>query len=291
MDNEIIKMTEKKKPAVEEILEKSGNSFHARVVNLLREQKWTALVSPYYSDNFTDKPREIDIITEKVFDVNEFVRQWLGTVNVRLSIECKYVVGDIVFWFDNKDSVRARDRVMTDTGISDEHNLVVQGYHYLDAVPVAKLFSSERGREDNEWMSKAINQNLNALVYYRGKKDLIPPNPHLRNQVLRHISYPIIVVNSFDTFYQMDMTNPDAVVEKITEPFQLEVNYAYIDDKKNSQNEYFLIDVVSIDTLQTFLSTLEKRDIETLMAKLRWDAIMNNKDNQSRQSSGSNSTR
>src|SRR3989344_179133 len=279
-------MAKKKKTAIEKIMEKSGNGFHARVVNLLRAKKWTTLVSPYYSDNFTDKPREIDIITEKVFDVNEFVRQWLGTINVRLSIECKYVVGDIVFWFDSKDSVRARDRVMTDTGTSDERNLVVQGYHYLDAVPVAKLFTSEKGREDNEWMSKAINQNLNALVYYRGKKDLIPPDPHLRNQVLQHISYPIIVVNSFDTFYRMDMANPDAVVEKITEPFQLEVNYAYINDKKNSQNEYFLIDVVSIDTLQTFLSTLEKRDIETLMAKLRWDAIMNNKDNQSRQSSG-----
>ena len=75
---------------VQKIIEKSGNSFHSRVVKLLRDEKWTVLVSPYYSDNFTDKPREIDVIAERNLDVSDFIRDWLGTLNVRLFIECKY---------------------------------------------------------------------------------------------------------------------------------------------------------------------------------------------------------
>lgn len=273
VDNGITKMTEKTK--VNEILEKSGHGFHSRVVKLLRDQKWPVLVSPYYSDNFTDKPREIDVIAERRYEVNETFGSWLGNVNIRLFIECKYISGDTVFWFDNKDEIRARERVIKDIDLSDERNLVAQGYHHLDAIPVAKLFTSEKGREDNEWISKAINQNLNALVYYRNRSGLFPDNPRMRSQLLRRVSYPIIVVNSLDHFYRMDMNNPDMTPEKISEPFQLEVNYAYVDDKGASQNEYFLIDIVSIDVLPDFLSKLESRDIGSLIEKLRWDTRMN----------------
>ena len=110
-------MATKKKTGVEKIMEKSGNSFHARVVKLLRDQKWTVLVSPYYSDNFTDKPREIDIIAERKFDINDFISDWLGTLNVRLFIECKYINGKTVFWFDEKDKAKATERIKDDTGM------------------------------------------------------------------------------------------------------------------------------------------------------------------------------
>ena len=39
--------------------------------------------------------------------------------------------------------------------------------------------------------------------------------------------------------------------------FQLEVNYAYLDDQKNNRTEYFLIDMVDFEKLDTFLSILE----------------------------------
>lgn len=50
---------------VKQIIENSGNGFHYKVVNFLREKGWVVLVSPYYNDNVTDKQREIDIIAEK----------------------------------------------------------------------------------------------------------------------------------------------------------------------------------------------------------------------------------
>jgi hypothetical protein len=60
-------MTESKASNPEAILKRSGHAQHSRVVNLLRGDGWSVVVSPYYSDNFSDKPREIDIIAEKAF--------------------------------------------------------------------------------------------------------------------------------------------------------------------------------------------------------------------------------
>jgi len=270
-------MTTKKKTAIDKIMEKSGNSFHTRVVKLLREQKWTVLVSPYYSDNFTDKPREIDIVTERKFDVNNFIGNWLGTLNIRLFIECKYITGNTVFWFDNKDKDRATERIMTDTGMDHpDHNINIKKLHYFADVPVAKLFSSEKSRnEGNEWMNKAINQNLNALVYYRNRTNLIPEDPNSPSQVLRCVPYPVIVVNSFENFFRTNMADDTEKVEPIIEPFQLEVNYAYIDKDRNEHNEYFLIDVVSIDKLSDFLLMLEKTDIKAIKEKLVFEERQN----------------
>lgn len=282
-------MTTKKNTVVEEIMEKSGNGFHSRVVKLLRDQKWNVLVSPYYSDNFTDKPREIDIIAERKFDVKEFINDWLGTLNIRLFIECKYITGDTVFWFDKKDIARATDRIMSDTGMDHpSHNINIQEMHYYLDVPVAKLFSSEKSRgEDNELVNKAINQNLNALVYYRNRTDLIPPDPQFREKVLRRVSYPIIVVNSFEHFYRTDMSDDTGKVEPITEPFQLEVNYAYIDKDRTGHNEYFLIDVVSIDKLPEFLAKLENTDIQAVIRKIAWEERYERNQRQNRENNSS----
>ena len=86
-------MTVNKKSVEHNFIELSGNPFHSRVVKKLRDVGWTVMVSPYYSDNFTAKPREIDIIAEKKFEVKDsfFENGWIGTLDVRLFIECKYI--------------------------------------------------------------------------------------------------------------------------------------------------------------------------------------------------------
>ncbi len=271
------------KTIAEEIIERSGNSFHSKVVKKLRECGWNVLVSPHYSDNFTDKPREIDIIAEKKFDVNGFVHGWLGTLNVRLFIECKYINGETVFWFDTKDQDRAIDRIMRDTSM--EHpskNVMIQKHHYYQDVPVAKLFSSDKSRgEDNEIISKAINQNLNATVYYRNRGDLKlvkTPHGYIEN-ILSHVSYPLIVVNTLEKFHSTDMDG-SGKISPINEPFQLEVNYAYTDKDRNAHSEYFLIDVTSLDKLPDFLDkTIEKMDVPAISEKLSWDEKVSRRNN------------
>ena len=271
-----------KKTKVQEIIERSGNSFHSRVVNALRAEGWSVLVSPHYNDNFTDKPREIDIIAEKKFDVQEFIHGWLGTINVRLFVECKYVNGDTVFWFEGKDMVRATERIRRDTGMEDpRRDANTQQHHYYTVPTVAKLFASDKSRsEDNEVISKAINQVLNGTIYYRnqGGLKIVPDSPkgHI-DKVIKRISYPLIVVNSFDNFHSTPMEG-DGSHEPITEPFQLEVNYAYTDKDRAGHNEYFLIDVVSLDKLPEFLSTMiEKGDVPAISEKVQWDRRMSDR--------------
>ncbi|MDD4358295.1 MAG: hypothetical protein PHY30_00590 [Candidatus Pacebacteria bacterium] len=267
-------MTNKK---IEEIMKKSGNVFHSQVVKALRDKGWFVTVSPYYSDNFTDKPREIDIIAEKKFDAISHFGNWLGTVNVRLFIECKYVANHNVFWFDNIDKNKIIDRIRSDTNVDySDFDRNSKKHHYLADSFVAKLFSSENNRNgENELMGKAINQNLNALVYYRNKTDFMPEDPKRPYSVLQSVSYPIIVVNSFDKFFRTNMEDVEKEVTSITEPFKLEVNYAYIDKEKNAKNEYFLIDVLSIDNLDDFFSDIEENEIQEIREKIDWDDCQN----------------
>jgi hypothetical protein len=253
------------------IIEKSGNRLHTQVVNLLRKEAWSVLVSPYYSDNFTEKPREIDIIAERKFDVTEVFDEWLGTLNVRLFIECKYLKGKSVFWFDAKDRERAAERIKKDTGM--EHpNYDISKLHHAGTAPVAKLFATDKGGDENDVWSKAINQNLNAFVYYRGKTDLIPQRDRRGvHRPLLHVSYPLIVCNSLNEVFRTDMADETEKVEPVKEPFQLEVNYAYTNSAHVGINEYFLIDVMGIDQLSAFLTKLQNTDVAAIQEKVRWD--------------------
>ncbi|HIG96494.1 TPA: hypothetical protein HA249_06450 [Candidatus Woesearchaeota archaeon] len=259
---------------MQSIIEKSGNSFHSRVVNLLREGGWTVLVSPYYSDNFTDKPREIDIIAEKGFDIGMWVNEWVGTVNVQLFLECKYINEKIVFWFDAKDEYRAIERIMKDTRLEHPNqNNSIRVHHYLSDAFVAKLFASLKrdGSDEHNLFQRAINQSLNALVSYRFKYNLIPPVKHMREKIRHRIVYPMIVCNSFENFYQKKIADAESEVEQISKPFQLEVNYAYKNMGGVGLNEYFLIDVIDIEQLSAFLASIEKTDITAVKEHLLWE--------------------
>ncbi len=257
----------KKKSVLEILKEKSGHGFHSRVVKLLRkeEHKWDVLVSPYYSDNFTDKPREIDIIALKGFQIQHHSHTTSADLSVRLFIECKYINGKTIFWFDNKNRLNAIQRIKEDTNLENPKE-----HHYANEEAVGKLFTSEKSRGDeNDMWAKAVNQNLNALIYYRERHNSLQDG-----QSIQRVSYPIIVCNSFDNLYRIDMGDEKEKISPIKEPFQLEVNYAYLDKDRKSRNEYFLIDVVSADELEAFLSQLESKDIQAIRVKMSFDEAM-----------------
>lgn len=46
-------------------IEESGNRLHLRVADLLTKGGWTVQLSPYYVDELTTAPREIDIIASR----------------------------------------------------------------------------------------------------------------------------------------------------------------------------------------------------------------------------------
>ncbi len=117
---------------VEKMVQNSGNNFHCKVLNYLKEKDWTVLISPYYTDNVTDKPREIDLVAEKAFEVRNrpFRNRVVGTINVKLFIECKFIPQKIVFWFHDKDKIRAEELVVSKFSMR-ESNSYTQEHHYL----------------------------------------------------------------------------------------------------------------------------------------------------------------
>ena len=68
---------------------------------------------------------------------------------------------------------------------------------------------------------------------------------------------PVVVVNSYDNFYRIDIDG-DAAARPISSLFQLEVDYAYRahGDSARQVREYFLLDMVSLDELEGYLKVL-----------------------------------
>ena len=242
---------------VRSIIEKSGNKFHCKVLKFLQDKDWTVLISPYYNDNISNKPREIDLIAEKAFDAKDRQGRFSGTVNVKLFVECKYISQKTVFWFHDKDEQKAENLVLQTTPLK-ENNIYTKKHHYLeDPSTVAKLFADESKRStDNEAFYKALNQSLNAMIYFRNKGSIIKLPPERDGYVLHTLEYPVIVCNSFEKLYRVEIST-DTDPSNITDNFQLEVNYAYLTSDGDNRDEYFLIDILNFNLFGSFLDRIE----------------------------------
>ena len=242
---------------VKAIIAKSGNTFHCRVLKYLHDKGWSVLISPYYNDNVSSKPREIDLIAEKAFDAIGRFGKFLGTVNVKLFVECKYISQKTVFWFHDKDKQKAEELVMQIAPLQPDNTYTAK-HHYLGEVNrVAKLFSDEQKKSaESEIFYKALNQSLNAMVYYRNKGSIIKLPKGEKNYIRRTLNYPVIVCNSFENLYRVEI-DTDADPSNITENFQLEVNYAYMTPNGSNINEFFLIDILNFDLFDNFLEKIE----------------------------------
>ena len=237
---------------IKKIIDQSGNSFHIQVINFLKNKGWHTLISPYYMDLGTNKAREIDLLAENHWvHKGDYSGGKYGFLIFKLFIECKYISQPTVFWFSNRDITSAKKWVVANTCLP-ENNTFTDQHHYLSPnLNVAKLFAS-KGKQgmESEAIYKALNQTLNAMVYLRGHESINPEFPKQHKPILSTVEMPVIVCNSFDDFYRVEMDKPDEV-RPIDGNFQLEVNYAYINNLNNRKSEYFLIDIIDFNKLLT----------------------------------------
>lgn len=241
---------------VVEFASSTGNSFQSKVVEKFRRGDWYTKVSPYYLDAATNRAREIDLVAEKVWNVGSLHAEVGSRLHMKLFVECKYVPEATVFWFDAKDEAAASEWLVQNTPLPSPSNTYTSRHHYLAGEPaVAKLFGTRQNRDtDREAMYKALNQALHAMVYLRRRRSNIPRDD--RDRVPSYvIELPVIVVSTFANLFRVDIGDED--VRPISENFLLEVNYAYLDTDGNDRNEYFLVDVVSLDKLDAFFAALE----------------------------------
>lgn len=248
---------------IQKIIEKSGNNFHAKVVNFLREEDWAVQVSPFYSDNQKNVSREIDIIAEKIFPVPAWMNRSAAYLIVQLYIECKYIPKEIVFWVDDKDLEAAEEMVIKTTPLP-RNNICTKKHHYCAATKVAKIFSSTKDRLENEPMFTAIQQSLNSLIYYRPRKKVITKKSALPPGNAHRIFYPIILCNDFEKFYRVNFgsTQHQSVEGAF---FELEVNYSFIDKHDKKADEYFIIDVVNFSKASDYLKMIAENDVHSII--------------------------
>jgi hypothetical protein len=247
---------QEKDDKIKNLIEKSGNTFHFRVLEDLQSNGWDVIVSPYYSDSFTNKPREIDIIAKKNIKSSLPFIERNKLITINLFIECKYIDIETVFWFHEKNKRKTNDLICRDywncRGLDTASH-----HHYLssDNRYVAKLFESLKGKnQDQETFYKAISQSLNSLIYFRDTQNDLNEDQK-GSGILYEIKYPVILCNSFEKLYMVDQQNSNSY-NKINQIFQLEVNYAYIDQTGRGRSEYFLIDVVSFDLIKNYFDII-----------------------------------
>lgn len=230
-----------------------GNDFQFKVKRVLTDNGWSVRMSPHYNDIFSEKPREIDIIAEKAFPPasNSIYN---STVIVRLFVECKYISDSTIFWFDERNTAEAKKVIDSLRSFHDPENntSVAQKHHYLAEKPIAKLFrTGSKTGADGDPMYKAINQCLNAYIYFRNHPTNLRENYDYQSVV--EIDYPIIICNSFNLLQKKNMivSGQDISTEQIQEPFQLEIDYAFT-VKGDQREEFFYLDILSINDLKSF---------------------------------------
>jgi hypothetical protein len=244
---------------VNELIRGSGNNFHAKVARWFSENGWHVIVSPYYMDQSQNKAREIDLVAEKLWPVKDHFSRHADDMGVRLFIECKFVPSPSVFWFAAKDQESALELVCTG-GPFRKDNIYTKKHHYLSqSLKVAKLFTTNPGKApENEPFYKALNQALNAMVSMRSQPLSVSLlNKSIRGRPQMLIEFPVVVCSSFDSIYSVDFY-ADSEPERVTENFQLEVRYAYIDRNEKRRDEYFLLDFVEFGQLEKFAKTIDE---------------------------------
>lgn len=241
---------------VQELIEGSGNSFHAKVARWFTADGWSVAVSPYYLDQSQQKARELDLIAEKVWTIKGSFGDFLGEVAVRLFVECKFLPGHTVFWFTDKNRVAVEEMICA-PGVFRRDNSYTEKHHHLSASNrVAKLCVSENSRgQESEPFYKALNQTLNGLVSFRRHEPRAFSADGPISGFRMSLDFPVVVCNSFSKVYAADFGGV-APVMQVQDNFQLEVEYAYVDVSGRSRDELFLLDIVEFDRLDNFVAAI-----------------------------------
>ena len=243
--------------SVAELIEGSGNNFHAKVARWFHANGWHTVVSPYYMDQTQSKARELDLVVEKLWPMKNLFGEPEGDVVVRLFVECKFVAAEAAFWFAPKD-VSAATALVCSSGPFTPDNMYRLKHHYLaKCQSVAKLFASSNSRaQENEPFFKALNQALNATVAMRTKSPVHPSLKGRRWGTVVTLDFPVVVCSSFAQLYAVDFL-ADSEPVSIQDNFQLEVQYAYLDRAASQRDDYFLLDFVEFAQLASYEADLD----------------------------------
>lgn len=249
-----------------EVISKSGHDLNFKVRDFFIKKGWQVEMSPHYVDIATGKTREFDIIAKKKFQVYGFTNV-IGTLEVKLFIECKYIKDTTVAWFGDKDLDKAKKIAMDNSLLRNQEDIVLGSqnqpaeklHHYLTSNEVVNLID-KAGQYDP--IGEAKYSSLHALIYF---------SEHFGGGS-NVINYPVIVIDSYKNMFRREGEGAPKSTP-ITESFQLEVDYSYPQQNKQAIRKDFLLDVVSYDDLGKFIDNLEANDVKIFTGQLHWNLM------------------
>ena len=254
------------------IQEKSGNNLHLENVDFLKKLDWSVDISPYYCDDFTDKPREIDIIATRKIQILEGAWEenknfWF---NVVLFIECKNFTNNLNFRIFNNDQKLSKEILCNQSlnlylgAMIKETENQLKNHHYLITPMIAKLYDypkKDKNGKDNVF--DAMTQSLKSYIFFKDKK---------AEGVKGGIYYPMVIYDKIDGIYSMSKNNRedkylDSLKKSKNNIFHLKYSYPktdFISSRTKNLTEDFYIDFIHKDELGNFLTNIEKNEIEKI---------------------------
>lgn len=244
--------------ALKKAIEESGNRLHLRVANLLVKEGWTVQLSPYYVDELTATPREIDIIASRRVSVNNTFGNEKDHFWIHLVIECKRLTKATAFYefrnqrpFDPIDAIRKGD--LNRSEIIDNMSFA-QNHHYVQRSSTARLYELERGETASatDEVYKSITQAVKALIFqeygFKGRPEG------------RALYYPVVIYNGIDGIWSLaGSPEPNVEASELKKTSLYALQYAYRDmGNSNIRKEWFIVDFVHENALPKLLEDIAK---------------------------------
>jgi hypothetical protein len=102
---------------------------------------------------------------------------------------------------------------------------------------------------------------MNAFIGNYHRRDLIPQPPrksmHQRPDQVSLIQYPVILCSTFDKLYRINIDRLNDAPTALDKNFVMEVNYAWLNEKREQRGDYFLIDIVDFNRINEFLAAID----------------------------------
>lgn len=234
---------------------KSGNNLHMKVVKILEEKGWEDIdIGSYYYDDITNKPREIDIIAKhKVFSFDHTEFDESKKFETNLFIECKRFNKEIAFRIHPPKKDFLEEALLIKTfplldGMKTKEEIIYRAsfnltHHHLKIDSLGKLYDA---LENNE-VFNAIACPIKSYISFQ-------------HNIEQGISYLLVVYEGIAGIYDI---SPDDELKKLNgkEPKQIStigINYSYKDpySKKLITNQRFLIDFVHRKKLEEYLKII-----------------------------------
>ncbi|MDD2730548.1 MAG: hypothetical protein PHW33_00270 [Candidatus Portnoybacteria bacterium] len=249
---------------LKEKIKNSGNNLHLDVAYWLEEEGWDVNLSPYYCDDITKKPREIDIIAKKtnlmVYDGDEKHK-----FDTCLFIECKNFKESFAFRIE-ENTLEKGESVL----LSQNHNIFSDSdksvlsrtnlpnvLHCFTEKRIARLWDSVSQEKD---IFDAVTQPIKALNFFR------------KEFTRKSIFYPVVICRGITGFYNVEEVNPqekEEYLDKLSEIPQITFGLNYASPGKISAGTElspkardFYIDFILEKNLINYLLDLKKESDE-----------------------------